>query len=194
MPGKSRALQAAEEANAQDGLAPVLQYSRQLDTRAHDLALLAYTNDEIAISFGVDVSTINRWISEKPSFKRALARGRELADSRVARSLYKRAVGMTVRKQKAFNVNGTLQTIDIVEGVVPDVNAAALWLSNRQRGKWRAANAGAENGPTFDLGSFVQAIGQAVAQAQSRPGDDAKPVDLLDTVSSEPNKDRSATD
>lgn len=103
---------------------------------------------------------------------------------------------MTIKKKRVHKDKDgqVLETIETTEELPPETNAGALWLSNRQRGKWRAANAGAENGPSFDLGSFVQAIGQAVAQAQARPGDDAKPVDLLDAVSTEPNKDRSATD
>jgi len=194
MPGKSRALQQEEDERSLQGVGSETRYSPRFCPRATDACLLGATNDDLARVFGVSLSSIERWLVEFPRFKRAVSEGREMADERVARSLYKRAVGMKVKKEKAFNVAGRLQTIEIVEGLPPDVNAAALWLSNRQRGKWRAANAGAENGPSFDLGSFVQAIGQAVAQAQARPGDDAKPVDLLDTVSTEPNKDRSATD
>ena len=186
MPGKSRALQQEEDERALQGVGSEARYSPRFCPRATDACLLGATNDDLARVFGVSLSSIERWLVEFPRFKRAVSEGREMADERVARSLYKRATGMRVKKQKAFNVNGGLQTIEVKEELPPDVNAASLWLSNRQRGKWRAANAGSDAGPTFDLGSFVQQIGQAIVQAQARPGDDAKPVDILDTVSTEP--------
>jgi hypothetical protein len=39
--------------------------------------------------------------------------------------------------QKAFNIAGKLQTIEVLEELAPCVAAAWLWLSNRQRGRWR---------------------------------------------------------
>jgi hypothetical protein len=41
------------------------------------------------------------------------------------------------------------------------VNAGALWLSNRQRSKWRSSNAGSDATAGFDLAGFVGALGPA---------------------------------
>lgn len=185
MPGKSLATQAAERAEADLGQGLQSQYHPGFAVRATDACLLGATNADLASLFGVIESTIDRWLVEFPRFRRAVRNGREGADEKVARSLYHRATGMKVKKQKAFNVAGKLQTIEIIEGVVPDVNAAALWLSNRQRGKWRAATAGDQQGNGFDLAQFVGALA-AIAQApKAQPGDDAKPIDPLPVVSSE---------
>lgn len=194
MPGKSRALQDLEEAQRELTAPPPqggasVPFKALYAARCKDFAMLGLTHERMAELLGIDIATFNTWRVEHPSLRLALLRGGEMADADVAaRGLYRRAVGMTIKKKRVHKDKDgqVLETIETTEELPPETNAGALWLSNRQRGKWRAANAGAENGPAFDLGSFVQAIGQAVAQAQARPGDDAKPVDLLDTVSTEP--------
>jgi hypothetical protein len=189
MPGKSRA-QLIEEAEASErGQDLQNQYHPAFAARVRDACLLGATNDELAAILGVSVQSIQTWLVEIPRFRRAVALGREVADERVARALYRRATGMKVRKEKAFNVAGELQTIEITEHLAPDVTAAGLWLSNRQRGKWRSASAGDPAATGFDLGAFVGALAQQLAKPAAQPGDDAAPVKPLDVVTVNREKD-----
>jgi hypothetical protein len=60
---------------------------------AHNYCLLGATAEELAGFFGVTRGTINNWIATIPEFAAALREGRDLADARVARGLFARAVG-----------------------------------------------------------------------------------------------------
>lgn len=195
MPGKSKARQQAEEIAAAEGRAPRIPsapaYSTAFNVRAFEYCLLGATNDELAAFFGVNPDTISQWLIEKPSFRKAVYRGREAADAKVARSLYRRALGAKVKATKIFNHKGKALTVDYIEEYPPDTNAAALWLSNRQRGKWRASNAGADAQSGFDLAGFVGALSSGIARGiaqQAGPGAAAKPIDPLDVVLDEPEQ------
>lgn len=80
--------------------------------RVRRLCMLGLTNDELAVAFGVAVSTINKWASEHPEFSDAQRAGRQDADSYVAESLYRQAL----------------------DG---NVTAQIFWLKNRRRESWR---------------------------------------------------------
>lgn len=85
--------------------------------QARALCLLGATNPELARSFEVGVSTLNRWIVEFPLFRDAIKQGREVADALVADALYRRALG--------------------TKKIPPDTAAAFIWLKNRRPDKWR---------------------------------------------------------
>ncbi len=188
MPGKSRAAQQADEIAREEGRTLQSAYSMSFNVRAFEYCLLGATNEELAAFFNVNPDTIQQWLIEKPSFRKQVNRGREAADARVARALYSRAVGVTVKKERAFLVRGEVKTLKLKEELPPDVNAAALWLSNRQRSKWRAANSGADPAAGFDLAAFVGALGQATAKALQGPEAQAKAIDPLDVVIEQPKE------
>lgn len=191
MPGKSKARQRAEENAAAEGRDLEGAYFPGFNTRAHEYCLLGATNDELAAFFNVSTPTIERWQVEHPKFRRAIIDGREAADGRVARALYRRATGMTVKKERAVVVRGELKTLMLKEELPPDTTAATMWLSNRQKGKWRSANAGADAQAGFDLAGFVGALSSGIARGiaqQAGPGAAAKPIDPLDVVLSEPEE------
>lgn len=106
--------------------------------------------------------------------------------------MYRRAVGMTIKKERAVVVRGELKTLYLKEELPPDVNAGALWLSNRQRSKWRSSHAGSDAAAGFDLAGFVGALTSGIAkglqQKPAQPGDDASQVDPLDVALGEPDK------
>lgn len=195
MPGKSRARIQAEEIASAEGRDPRPlnkgAYSTAFNIRAYEYCLLGATNDQLATFLRVDPSTIQRWLVERASFRRAVERGREVADAKVARAMYTRATGMTVKKERAFVVRGELKRLFLKEELPPDVNAGALWLSNRQQGKWRSSNAGADATGGFDLAAFVGALGAGIAkglQQQAGPGSGAEPIEPQDIVF-EPQKE-----
>lgn len=98
------------------------KYRPEFAEQAYRLALLRYTDLEIAEQFEVDPRQIARWKRSKLQFRRSLARGRAEADGNVALSLYQRAVGFTGPDGRYYP---------------GDVNAASLWLRNRQPHLWR---------------------------------------------------------
>ena len=70
------------------------------------------TLEELALEFKVSAPTLRVWANKHPTFAAALEESRDLADSRVADSLYQRAC----------------------EG---NITACIFWLKNRRPGDWR---------------------------------------------------------
>lgn len=109
------------------------KYKPEYAEQAERLCLLGHTNDELAHVFGVNVSTIEKWIREIDEFSRAIYAGREGADQMVARALYRRACGMTIVEERPGQEGGTIAT---TKEIPPDPQAMKFWLMNRQRAKW----------------------------------------------------------
>ena len=68
-------------------------YRREFCELAHNYCLLGATNAELAGFLDVSPRTIDNWIASHPAFAEAVREGRVVADARVARCLYERAVG-----------------------------------------------------------------------------------------------------
>ena len=115
------------------------RYRPELIEEAYSLALLGYTDAQIASAFGVVEETLNQWKRVHDGFSASIARGKELADAKVAKSLYERALGYSHPAVKIFMPAGAEKPIyaDFVEHFPPDTTAASLWLRNRQPKLWR---------------------------------------------------------
>lgn len=74
--------------------------------------LLGATNQQLADLLDVGISTIDAWLRDHEEFSCAIKNGREVADARVATSLYRKALGGS------------------------EV-ACIFWLKNRQRARWK---------------------------------------------------------
>ena len=107
--------------------------------QVYKLALLGLTDAEMASFFEVDPKTLYNWDAEHPEFLHSRARGKLSADSEVAAKLHERAVGYSHESVKIFMPANAAAPVyaPFVEHYPPDVNAATLWLSNRQGGKWK---------------------------------------------------------
>lgn len=112
-------------------------YKDEYCDQAHRLCLLGYTDAELAKFFGIAERTIYAWKLDYPEFSHAIESGREDADSKVARSMYERAVGYKHRETKVFCQDGEIITHDVVKHYPPDTQAGIFWLTNRQRDKFR---------------------------------------------------------
>lgn len=110
------------------------KYKPEYNEQAYKLCLLGHTDEELAAFFEVDVATIYRWYNEYPEFCEAKKRGKEFADVDVVHSLYRRATGMTVKKQV---VKGEGAIVEVEDEIPPDTTAMIFWLKNRQPKKWR---------------------------------------------------------
>ena len=115
------------------------RFEPEMCEQAHNYCLLGATNDELADFFRVSPSTIDRWIAERTDFGNAVKSGRVVADARVARGLYDRAVGYDRQVEREVIVGGELQPVASTVHYPPNVQACIFWLRNRQRRTWRDA-------------------------------------------------------
>ncbi len=127
-------------------------YRDEYVEQAFRLALLGATDKEMAAIWDVDESTVNNWKIAHPEFLVSIKAGKIEADSKVASSLYKRAIGYEYREttfEKIGEGEGTVEVGEegmesieqdvykkkvVVKELAPDVAAINIWLKNR-RGK-----------------------------------------------------------
>lgn len=117
-------------------------YRPEYAERAYEFCLLGATDTFLAERFKVAVSTIKLWEQNIPEFSDALARGKDIADAKVAKSLYHRAIGYEHAEDdiRSLSVGGGRSEIVItptIKRYPPDTGAATLWLKNRQSKFWR---------------------------------------------------------
>ncbi|HTN08855.1 hypothetical protein [Agriterribacter sp.] len=113
------------------------KYDIKFNEQVERLAMLGATDKQIANFFEVAESTLNLWKQEYPEFSESLKRGKLLADTKVAASLFKKAVGFTRKAVKIFNANGKPLVVPYTEFYPPDTTAQIFWLKNRQKEIWR---------------------------------------------------------
>lgn len=113
------------------------------DDWAWSLAIKGATNEEIAQAFGISTRTFIRWRREHESLDKAVTEGKDIADSKVEKSLYQRALGYKVTDAEKI-VDLDLQTGEqksmrvktVEKNIVPDTMAIMYWLNNRRRTQW----------------------------------------------------------
>ncbi|MCP4319418.1 MAG: helix-turn-helix domain-containing protein [Hyphomicrobiales bacterium] len=108
-----------------------------MNETARKLALLGFTDKQIAAFFEVDERTVNRWKHRYPAFCQSLKQGKMMADAEVAESLYWCAVGHERMQEAALRgVNGQPTATMFKIQVLAGVGAIKFWLNNRQPDKW----------------------------------------------------------
>lgn len=123
------------------------KYQDEFAEQAYKLCLLGHTNDELARFFEVGITSIKRWIAEIPEFRAAVLKGREPADAEVAVSLYRRAIGYSHPDVHISTYQGEITETPITKHYPPDTAAATLWLTNRQRDRWKSVQRIEQTGP-----------------------------------------------
>ena len=113
------------------------------DDWAWSLALKGATDQELAEAFGVSKRTILRWKNEHPSFAEAYQRGKDVADAKVKKALYQRAIGYEViEKESTVDVDPKtgeskpVRVKTITKQIAPDTMAIMYWLNNRSKGEF----------------------------------------------------------
>ncbi len=109
------------------------KYQSKFAKQAFKLCLLGVTDKEMASFFGVALSTISKWKKDHPRFSERIFDGKLKADSEVAHSLYKRAIGCSVKVAHVSNYEGDITTTDIKKYYPPDAVAAFRWLQSRTK-------------------------------------------------------------
>jgi len=127
------------------------KYQQSFDKQAYKLALLGAKDKELADFFEVNVDSIHEWKKVYQSFSDSLKRGKEFADQRVSKSLYKRAIGFTFdevthERVEVGEFNPVLgefvktpatKTKVVTKYIIPDTTAQIFWLKNRRPDLWR---------------------------------------------------------
>lgn len=81
-------------------MAPPSKYNKDYhDDWAWSLASKGATDEEIAKAMRISVRTFHRWKKEYPSFLESLSNGKDMADAKVEKMLYKRALGYDVEEE-----------------------------------------------------------------------------------------------
>lgn len=123
------------------------QYDPDFAATAYRMALLGKTDAQLAEHLGISETTLKRWRKQHEDLDAQIRRGKDEADSRVAKALFERALGYdrTTRVEYQFGENGERVPVrEVVEHLPGDVQAAKLWLCNRQPERWKhGADAGA---------------------------------------------------
>lgn len=112
-------------------------YKIEYNEQVYKICLLGATDSEIGDFFNVTETTINNWKIEFPEFFESIKRGKQIADAKVAQSLYNRALGYEHEEDKIFNDQGSPLIVPTTKHYPPDTTAAIFWLKNRQPSKWR---------------------------------------------------------
>jgi hypothetical protein len=96
------------------------------------------TDREIAEVIGVALPTLYEWRNRHKEFSLAWAAGKEAADQRVERALFKRALGYEEEAVKIFMPAGAAEPVyaPYTEKIAPDVTAQIFWLKSR-KSEWR---------------------------------------------------------
>lgn len=137
------------------------RFEPEMCERAHNYCLLGATNDELDGFFHVSPSTIDRWIAERADFGDSVKRGRVVADSRVARGLYDRAIGYDREVERAVIVGGELNRVASTVHYPPNVQACIFWLRHRRPRTWRDAPDDPSSGNIDDI-ALLDAAGESM--------------------------------
>ena len=117
------------------------EYCAEYAGQAEKLCLLlGATSEDLALFFDVSVDTVGRWQKRFPEFEAAVKRGKMVADSHVAESMYRQATGTAkVKRVKVFAdpKSGKEHIVEYEETLPPNTVAGIFWLKNRQPAQWR---------------------------------------------------------
>jgi hypothetical protein len=132
-----------------------------------DYSLLGATLAEIATLLEISFPTLLSWRDKHPEFRAALLEGKEIADARVAKSLYRRAIGYSHPDMHICVIDGQVIQTPVVKHYPPDTAAAFIWLQNRRRGDWKHRREGADDVTPEQIAIEAQ---QAIQNAMSTSG------------------------
>jgi hypothetical protein len=115
------------------------KFKPEFTKQARKLTALGATVEDLADFFDVSLRTIDYWATRNAEFLQALKPGRDEADDRVERSLYRRATGYTYETEKIFMPAGADEPVRVqtLTHVPPDTTAMIFWLKNRRPNDWR---------------------------------------------------------
>lgn len=125
-------------------------YKPEYAVRAAELCDGGATDQDLAHEFDVSLKSINRWKAAHNEFRLALKDNKPIADDRVQRSLYHKAVGAEYEETQAIKLKRTIyedgkrvreeeyvELVPVRKAIPADTTAAIFWLKNRRSQEWR---------------------------------------------------------
>lgn len=108
------------------------------------------TDEELARKMGISSSTLYAWRQNHSEISEAATRGRGGAREQIENSVYKKARGYTVTVKEPMKLRSRMfneekgkfeEREEVVQVereiyIQPDMKAASLWLTNRNRDRW----------------------------------------------------------
>jgi hypothetical protein len=116
-----------EYAKGNRGGARPTKYKPDYPGMVRKLCEKGFTDEDIAETLGISISTLHQWKVKHEEFYEALQRGKDEANRCVENSLFKRANGFHYETEKVSNG----RPMKVTEYALPDVGAQRLWLQNR---------------------------------------------------------------
>jgi len=116
------------------------KYTQQQKDTLLRLAPLGYTNKEMANLIGCAESTFYKLMEDDPIFSESLKISKDLADSLVIDSLFKKATGKISTKEVVSGIcpnTGNIIESTRVKEIAPDTTSMIFWLKNRRPDQWR---------------------------------------------------------
>lgn len=130
------------------------KYKPEFALQAEKLCALGATDADLASFFEVSGATITTWKDVHPEFLASIKDAKAIADERVERRLYERAMGYEHDEVDIRVVDHAIVQTPIRKVYAPDTTAAIFWLKNRQSEKWRdlkAIELGNKDGKPFEI-------------------------------------------
>jgi hypothetical protein len=115
---------------------PNSQWNNKRPKQAFDLALLGYTDQQIADEMGVHPRTLDYWKKTKPEFLEKLIEGKAEADQKVVNAFYLNCLDRWIEEEEVHVYKGVITKVKVKRFIPGDKWAQAKWLSLRQRGQW----------------------------------------------------------
>lgn len=114
------------------------KYKPEYANQAAVACRLGATDQDLSELFSVSRSTINLWKIEFPEFSDALKAPKAVADDRVERALYQRAIGYSHEEDDIRVVDNQIVVTPTIKHYPPDTTACIFWLKNRMPEQYRA--------------------------------------------------------
>lgn len=114
------------------------KYKAEYAKQAAVACKLGATDQDLSELFRVSRSTINLWKIQYKGFSDALKPAKEVADSRVERALFQRAVGYSHEEDDIKMYEGNVIVTPTIKHYPPDTTACIFWLKNRMPEQYRA--------------------------------------------------------
>lgn len=152
---------------------PFRDHWLEMMTEAKELGLSAATDFEIAEHFGVNQTTLDAWKRRHPDFAAALRLGKDIADDKVAATLYHKARGYSFKSEKIFQHEGRIIRAETIEHVAPSDTAMIFWLKNRRRQEWTDQQdlnlSGAVDLKNVDMRAFALSLLATISAGLAQP-------------------------
>ena len=100
------------------------------------MAEKGFIDTEIADALGISKSALKLYKKAYPEFMDSLKKGKAVADQKVVRALYQRAVGYSHPDVHISNHKGDVKITPIIKHYAPDVVACIYWTKNRMPDDW----------------------------------------------------------